>query len=147
MKIKSEKVLKRLENLFPGRYREIPLAENPDKILIKQLAVLKKHVYLQSFVNGEGDDFVHSHSWKYGTIAVGLLGRVTDYNLGTNETKTIKAPYFRYMPPSTLHSTNNPVNHLSIFIGLGQKIDDLKGYVAKNKIPWNQHIKKFVKRL
>ena len=139
-----------LESRFPERCREIPEAIEPDKILLRQFAIIKGHVYLQQFASGENPLYFHSHPWRRGTIAIGLRGSVMDQNLvGFWRHRVVKAPYFRFMGPNTVHNTTDPSpNHMSIFIGLGKKTD-AKGYWNEPAEPahWEKHIQKKVKRL
>jgi hypothetical protein len=139
-----------LEQWFPERCREVPEASDPDRILLRQFAIVKGCAYLQQFASGENPEFYHSHPWRHGTIAIGLRGRLIDHNfVGYWRHKEVRAPYFRYMGPNTVHNTTDPSpDHVSIFIGLGTKTND-KGYWVNPPKPqhWTNHIQRLVKRL
>lgn len=137
-----------LERKFPDRCREIPEATDTRRILIRQFAIVKEHVYLQQFASGENEEWMHSHPWRRGTIAIGLWGSVRDKHLG-NDMKTRRkfAPYLNYYGPTTIHQSTAPSpGHTSIFIGLGRKTDE-KYYFSSERKHWAQHILKMVKRI
>lgn len=137
-----------LEQCFPDRCREIPEATDTSRILIRQFAIIKEHVYLQQFASGENPAWMHSHPWKWGTIAIGLWGSVNDKHLGNDlRTRRKFAPYFNYYGPTLVHQSTAPSpGHTSIFIGLGRKTDD-KNYFPAARKHWRQHILKLVKRI
>lgn len=139
-----------LERVIPSRCREVPEATDPDRILLRQFAIIKGRAYLQQFASGENPLHYHSHPWRRGTLAIGLRGSVTDHGLvGYWRHRVVKAPYFRYMGPNTVHNTTDPSPaHMSIFLGLGKKTDD-KGYWGEPAEPthWTDHIQKLVRRL
>lgn len=143
-------IIQHLGQIWPSRYREIPEATDPAKVLLRQFALVKRHVYLQQFVNGENPNYYHSHPWRWGTIAIGLRGSLTDVSFGGYWPKRrFWAPYLRYMGPNHVHRTERPsADHLSIFIGLGTKTDQ-KGYWVDPGPPkhWSDHIKKQVERI
>lgn len=148
-----------LSRLFPGRCREIPEATNPDRILLRQFAIIKKYVYLQQFASGENPDWMHSHSWPRGTLAIGLWGSYNERRFAMS--RHTRAPYIRRMGPDTIHQTLDPSKgHTSIFIGLGKKTDGLKRYFNARAMlhtgehekyvhtkTWNDHIQRKVKRI
>lgn len=136
------------ERWFPNRCREVPEATKPDVVLIRQFAIIKEHVYLQQFASSENREWMHSHPWAWGTIAIGLAGSVRDKHLG-NDLKTRRkyAPYFNYYGPTTVHQSTGPSpGHTSIFIGLGRKTDEKNYFVAVRK-HWREHIQKIVRRI
>lgn len=136
------------KKLLPSRCREVPLATDPSRILLRQCALWKKRVYLQQFMCSEEQGWFHSHPWRRGTIAIGLRGELYETRLGGPvQGFRWKAPYFRIMGPNFYHRSFLPRNHLSIFIGLGEKTDD-KFYVpVKARVRWSDRIKKVVARL
>lgn len=140
-----------LAKWFPNRVREIPEARDPEQILIRQFAIIKERAYLQQFACSENHNWHHSHPWKWGTIAIGLSGSVTDHKYGMKHLeKRYKAPYIRYMGPAHIHRTSDPSpNHTSIFLGLGPKTDEKYYYQnpPSNQRHWTKHIKKVVKRI
>ena len=137
---------------MPSRCREIPEAQDPSRIVIRQFAIVKGRAYLQQFAGPEDVRWYHSHPWSKGTVAIGLWGSVAEETMGgpTNKRLWI-APYFRYMGPEFIHRTE-PLGpgHTSIFIGLGKKTDDKFYYPkldATTKRRWQEHVKKVVKRI
>lgn len=58
---------------FPDRCREIPEARNPERVVLRQVALVKRYVYLQQFASPEDPRFMHSHQW-HRTFAFGLWG-------------------------------------------------------------------------
>lgn len=137
------------KRLLPDRCREVPEATDPGRVLLRQLAIVKEHCYLQQFASGENCDYHHSHPWSLGTIAIGVSGAVGEERLaGPNRIRRYYAPYFRYMPPEFIHNTFAPsAGHTSIFIGLGRKTDDKHYFSIASKKHWRDHIKKLVKRI
>lgn len=157
-----------LELLFPSRCREIPEAQNPDRIVLRQFAIVKRYVYLQQFASSEDERFMHSHQWRR-TFAVGLRGSYTECRIA-GEPRQRHAPYFYTMDDSVVHHVQNPSpDHLSLFIGIGRD-DDLKHYYGspetKSKVPsdvaaggfaylrpvtrrsrWEDHVSKMVARI
>jgi hypothetical protein len=140
---------KLLSKWLPSRCREVPEATEVNQVLIRQFAIIRGHVYLQQFASSENPDWMHSHPWRYGTLALGLWGSVDDKHLGNDyRTKRKHAPYLNYYGPTTIHQSTNPSSgHTSIFIGLGRKSDDHKFYFKADRLHWRGHILKLVKRL
>lgn len=153
------------ERIAPHRCREIPEAQNPDRIVLRQVALVYRHVYLQQFASGEDPRFMHSHQWRR-MIAIGLWGKYSEARISGPD-RVRRAPYFYTMDASVVHHVQEPgPGHTSIFIGLGRD-DDLKfyygapdlanpeGYMvpsmgqkpATYRTPWHQHIQKMVKRI
>lgn len=133
-----------LARAFPERCREIPEAVNPNRVVLRQFAIWKRHVYLQQFASSEDPRWFHSHQWKR-TIAIGLWGSYTEER--HNVSRRVSAPYFYTMGPDVIHHVQNPSRgHTSIFVGLWRD-DDLKRYFRLAGVPWYQHIRKMVKRI
>lgn len=135
------------ERWLPSRCREIPEAQDPDRILLRQVALWKKHVYLQQFASGEDLRWMHSHPWRY-CIAIGIWGRYEERRLA-GPIRFRQAPYFFVLDNRDIHNVTYPSpGHTSIFIGLGEKTDN-KHYFDSfpTKIHWTEHIKVKVKRL
>lgn len=153
------------ERFFPSRCREIPEAQNPDRIVLRQFALVGRHVYLQQFASSEDERFMHSHQWRR-TIAIGLRGWYTEHRMA-GEPRLRIAPYFYTMDASVIHRVEDPSpNHTSIFIGIGRD-DDLKKYFgspvvidpkwtvagAPRVLPrtlcstWEAHVKRMVARI
>jgi hypothetical protein len=130
------------------RCREIPEAQNPDRIVLRQFAVIKRYVYLQQFASHEDAEWMHSHQW-YRTIAIGLWGWYIESRLAGRAARVRAAPYLYTMDDSVIHhvAVVSP-GHTSIFIGLWRN-DDLKHYYRADheRRLWSDHIKKMVKRI
>ena len=144
------------ERWFPDRCREIPEAQDPSRIVLRQVALWYRHVYLQQFASSEHKDWMHSHQWRH-TFALGLWGAYTEYRPG--QWPVIRcAPYAYGMDSEVVHQVVNPTpGHTSIFVGLWRD-DDLKYY--HKVVPsfgrrfrtgvtrlWSDHIKVMVKRI
>jgi hypothetical protein len=136
------------EYLFPDRCREIPEAQNPDRIVLRQFALIKRYCYLQQFASSEDMRWAHSHQWRY-TFALGLWGGYTETRLAGHARRRA-APYLFWMDASVIHQVCVPTpGHTSIFLGLWRD-DDLKHYYpvpAIAKRLWSDHVKKMVKRI
>lgn len=133
--------------LFPGRCRAIPEANNPDHCVLRQVAIVKRYVYLQQFASAEDREWMHSHQWEW-TIAVGLWGGYTEFRLAGRPKKRT-APYFYTMDSSIVHHVQRVTpGHTSVFVGLFRN-DDLKFYFPAHgeKRHWETHIKTQVKRV
>lgn len=135
------------ERFFLERCREIPEAQNPDRIVLRQFAIVKRYVYLQQFSSSEDENWQHSHQWLY-TIAIGLFGAYWEVRGHTIRRRT--APYFYAMDAAVTHRVLAPTpGHTSIFIGLWRN-DHLKHYFPDMPAgirTWEEHIKKQVKRI
>lgn len=133
------------ERWFPDRCREIPEAQHPDRIVLRQFALVKRYVYLQQFASSEAFDWMHSHQW-HRTIALGLWGSYTERR--HNIARKVRAPYLYTMGVDVVHQVILPSRgHTSIFVGLWRD-DDLKQYFRRGAgVPWEKHIKVKVKRV
>lgn len=136
-----------LSRWFPGRCREIPEARNPDRIVLRQFAIIKKYVYLQQFASSEDHRWMHSHQWHY-AIAIGLWGSYLERRLGGRFMKWRMAPYIYTMGHDVVHHVQRPSRgHTALFIGLFRD-DDLKRYYPTNgSRHWARHILKQVARI
>ena len=134
------------ERWFPDRCREIPEAQNPDRIVLRQVALVLRHVYLQQFASSEDPRWMHSHQWRW-TIAIGLWGFYSEFRMA-GEMRIRIAPYFYVMDETVVHQVQKPSpGHTSIFIGLWRD-DNLKQYFpADTAVSWEDHIKVKVKRI
>lgn len=140
------------------RCREIPEARNPECVLLRQFAIIRRYVYLQQFASSEDPRYQHSHPWHF-MIAIGLWGRYRERRMAGPDRER-KAPYCYTMDASHIHQVQNPApGHTSIFIGLWRD-DDMKHYYRTPtlvtgteaspvtvKVHWTDHIKKMVKRI
>lgn len=112
--------------LCPGRCREIPEAANPDRIVLRQVALIGRHVYLQQFASGEDPRFMHSHPYRF-MIAVGLWGSYIERRIA-GRTRTRRAPYLYTMDGGHVHHVQAPTaGHTSIFVGIGREADGSEG--------------------
>lgn len=140
------------EKLVPDRCREVPHARDSGRVLIRQVALVKRRAYLQQFASSEFDAseglYYHTHPWRLGTIAIGLYGELEEIRpRGVSGFRRWVAPYVRYMGPNFMHMSA-PVKpgHTSLFIGLGLKTDS-KFYHRADEVHWSEYIKTKVKRL
>lgn len=114
------------ERFFPARCREVPEAQNPERLVMRQFALVGRHVYLQQFCGDEDARFLHSHQWRW-TIAIGLWGKYIEHRLA-GPARLRRAPYFYVMDASVVHHVQHVApGHTSIFIGIGRD-DSLKKY-------------------
>lgn len=162
-----------LARIAPGRCREIPEAANPDRIVLRQFAIVKRYVYLQQFASGEDRLYMHSHPYRF-MIALGLWGAYTERRIA-GETRTRIAPYLYTMDGGHVHHVQNVTpGHTSIFAGFGRAADgsagdkryfgtpvdldesrasnddhiphEIAGAVTFSRL-WSKHIQKFVERI
>jgi len=131
---------------FPDRCREIPEAVNPDRIVLRQFALVKRYAYLQQFASSEDSSWMHSHQWLR-TIAIGLWGSYTERRIA-GWARRVCAPYLYTMDAGVVHHVLHPsLGHTSIFIGLWRNDDLKKYYFSDQGVPWEEHIKVKVKRI
>lgn len=132
---------------FPHRCREVPEAQDPDRIVLRQFAIVRRYVYLQQFAGSEDAGWMHSHQW-WRTFAFGLWGSYTERRLGGDFGRRVRAPYAYSMGRDVVHQIRAPSpGHTSIFIGV-LRDDDLKAYFpADCGVHWAHHILKWVKRV
>lgn len=141
--------------LVPERCREIPEARDPSRVVLRQFAVVLRHVYIQQFASSEDERYMHNHQWAW-TIAVGLSGSYEEHRIA-GPFHLRKAPYFFAMDASTVHHVQRPSGgHTSLLIGLWRD-DTLKHYYGTpadntcdaqtTRVPWPRHIKRFVKQI
>ncbi len=151
----------------PARCREIPEAVNPDRIVLRQVALWKRHLYLQQFSGSEDPSWMHSHQWRW-TLAVGLWGAYVERRLG-QQARIRRAPYCYAMSHEVVHRVSLPSpGHTSLFLGLWRD-DDLKHYYPTFqqvgldggllglewerqhsrawRKPWEAHVQKMVARI
>jgi hypothetical protein len=132
----------------PGRCREIPEANNPDRIVLRQVALVKRYAYIQQFASSEDPRWMHSHQWHY-MFALGLWGGYTEVRPnGWSRFRT--APYAYVMDQGHIHHVQCPgPGHTSLFVGLFRQ-DSLKHYFphpALYRRTWTDHVKKMVARI
>ncbi len=114
------------ERVCPSRTREIPEAQNPDRIVLRQVALIGRHLYLQNFASSEDPRYLHSHQW-FRTFALGLWGGYVEHRLA-GPSRVRRAPYFYTMDASVIHRVAMPSSgHTSLFLGLWRE-DSLKHY-------------------
>lgn len=143
------------ERALPERCREIPEAQNPERIVLRQVALISRHLYLQQFASSEDASWMHSHQWHF-TIALGLWGSYTEWRPGAAPRERI-APYLYWMDESVIHHVQAPSEgHTSLFLGLWRD-DGLKYYhgvegrlrryrTGVSRL-WSDHVIKQVKRI
>lgn len=154
--------------LVPGRCREIPEAANPDRIVLRQVAIVRRHVYLQQFASAEDPRYMHSHPYRR-LIALGLWGGYLERRIAGRDHRR-RAPYLYFMDGGHVHHVQTPTEgHTSIFVGIGREPDDSQGdkhyygaptidshdrpsasmrqTVRTIRASWRTHIRKKVKRI
>jgi hypothetical protein len=129
---------------IPSRCRAIPEATDPDRILLYQVAIWSRRIYLQSFASGEQVGWSHAHEGP--VLCIGLWGSYTDRALIGTE-RRIRAPYVRYLGREVWHRVADPSRgHTSIFVVIRRERE--RQYVSESAvIPWQQHVKKEVARI
>lgn len=150
--------------LVPGRCREIPEARNPERIVLRQVALVKRYVYLQQFASSEDPRYMHSHPYRL-MIAIGLWGMYVEHRIA-GRSHVRRAPYLYVMDGGHVHHVQQPSRgHTSIFIGIGRAADGEIGDKRYYGVPrqtyatddykavatwwrsWQDHIVKQVKRI
>jgi hypothetical protein len=148
------------EKWFPERCREIPEAVNPNRVVLRQVALIYRGLYLQQFASAEDPRFLHCHQW-HRTYALGLWGAYTEHRMA-GPAKRRRAPYFYSMDASVVHHVQDVTpGHTSLFLGLWRE-DALKHYFGVPKVAdapacegdpvtvpkkWEKHIRVMVKRI
>lgn len=145
----------RLANVvFPSRCREIPESTDPDRILLRQFAIIRRYVYLQQFASSEAEDWFHAHNW-FIIVAIGLWGGYKEEIMPPGHTPIEKferrAPYLTFMDRTIRHRVSCPsTGHTSLSIGLGPNYGD-RTYFHRNDpstpVSWQNHVKKLVRRI
>jgi hypothetical protein len=138
------------ERIVPGRCREIPEAREPDQILLRQVALISRRVYLQQFASAEDHRYYHRHEGP--VLCIGLWGSYVDVELKRRKMgitlilRRICAPYIRYMPADYWHHVERPRNQCSIFVVLRRQRE--RYYTEGGRSwPWKEHVKKQVERI
>lgn len=133
------------ERLAPDRCREIPEATDPTRVVLRQVALIKRYLYVQQFASGENPEWMHSHQWLR-TFALGLWGGYRERR--HNISRWVSAPYAYTMGVDVIHQVIDPTpGHTSLFLGLFRN-DDLKQYFRTHQgTPWEDHIQVKVKRI
>lgn len=154
-----------LSRVWPSRCREIPEPTDPDRVLLRQFAIVKHHAYLQQFASGENPRFMHSHPYAR-MLAIGLFGSYLETRIA-GRPKRRRAPYLFAMDGGHVHHVTEPSpGHTSIFIGWGRVPDGDVGDKHYYGVPvyrstsqmfgpepitrrrlWSDHIERFVKRI
>lgn len=126
--------------LFPKRCREIPEANNPDRIVLRQFAIARQYVYLQSFASGEDPEWFHSHQWRW-LLCFVLWGSYVETRL--NLRRRVRAPWVYLMGPSTIHQVTEPRAHTSLAIGMARDEDARRYFprTALEGVDWREHVK------
>ena len=130
--------------VVPGRCREIPEALHPNRILLRQVAIIRRHVYLQSFASSEDAGWMHSHEFRR-AIAIGLWGSYIESTPG--DEGVVKAPYVKCMGPGMMHRVSHPSpGHTSLLIGT-RRVSSRTYYRTPIGRDWSRHVKRQVERL
>lgn len=139
--------------VVPSRVREIPDARDPSRVLLRQVAIVKRRVYLQGFASHEDRGFYHSHGAPL--IVIGLWGAYTEWRPGrswptlySHVVRRRAAPYVYAMSGGALHRVAAPApGHTSIAIYLGEP--DRWHYSERDgsAVHWTEHVRRKVVRL
>ena len=125
------------ERIMPQRCREIPEARAPWRTLLRQVAIVRRWVYLQGFASGESRRWYHAHGRKL--LVIGLRGSYTEHRPGRPSVRR-SAPYAHTMGVHELHRVSAPSeDHCSIavFFTRGERY-----YVSANgreRRRWQEH--------
>lgn len=115
-----------LLRIAPSRCREIPEAQNPDRIVLRQFALVKRYAYLQQFASGEDPHYMHSHPYRW-MLALGLWGGYTEHRIAGASRRRM-APYLYAMDGGHVHHVQDVTpGHTSIFAGWGRAADGERG--------------------
>jgi hypothetical protein len=127
----------------PGRCREIPEAQDPSRILLRQVAIVSRRVYLQQFASGEGPD-MHAHEGP--VLVLGLWGSYREQRLVGTE-RRVQAPYAYVMGRDVVHRVDRPSpGHTSIFVILRRERE--RQYMRAGSMwSWREQVKQEVKRI
>jgi hypothetical protein len=157
--------------ICPSRCREIPEADNPTwpdgspRVLLRQVALVKRYVYLQQFACSEDARYMHSHPYRF-MVALGLWGGYVEHRIaGPAILRT--APYCYTLDGGHVHHVQHPTaGHTSIFAGFLRAADGSLGdkryfgapydQAFDGDVPlppqtrrklWSDHIRKMVARI
>lgn len=121
--------------LWPSRCREIPEANNPDRLVLRQFAIVKRYAYLQQFASAEDPRFMHSHPYRF-MLAIGLWGGYLERRIA-GAPRRRRAPYLYALDGGHVHHVQEPTRgHTSVFVGIGRAEDDTEGDKRYFGVPW-----------
>jgi hypothetical protein len=128
--------------VVPGRCRVVPESLRPSQVLLRQVALVSRRVYLQGFASGEHIDWAHSHgAW---VLVLGLYGACSEWRPG--RTKARSAPYCYLMAPGEFHQVVAPTpGHTSIAIYFAEPARFYAPVAAIKH--WTEHVRKRVRRV
>lgn len=131
--------------VLPERVREIPESLDPGRVLLRQLAIVRRSVYLQGFASGEDARWLHSHQWRW-TIVLGLWGSYTERRMAGSERRR-RAPYVTVMSADVVHQVTDPSpGHTSLLVGLRRDDSMRKYFPAGIGRHWSVHVRRLVRR-
>lgn len=141
-----------LSRLAPSRCREIPEATEPERVLLRQFAIVHRVCYLQQFASGENPRYYHRHEFRRVWCLV-LSGGYWESRPGA-EDRFVSAPMLYSMTQQVLHRVTRPLpGHTSIFFGWSRNGERVyfREYSDPSldllPIPWQDHVKQQVKRI
>lgn len=135
------------ERYVPSRCREVPEAKHPDRILIRQVAIIPRVLYLQQIASDEHWGFMHRHEFRW-AVCIGLWGSYCDRRLGRRTWTDVVAPYLRVMDGDVWHQVRSPSEgHTSLFLGLGRFQERRYCHCAIKTWSWEDHVTETVKRI
>jgi hypothetical protein len=135
------------ERWVPERCREVPEARNPERLVLRQVALVRRYAYLQQFASGEDESYCHSHQWRWLLVFV-LWGSYLEYRLVGDRVRLRRAPAAYLMGPDCIHRVNWPSRgHTSLAIGFWRDEAARQYFPVYAGKPWRQHVKQLVKRI
>jgi hypothetical protein len=131
--------------LLPSRVREIPDARDPSRVLLRQVAIIKRRVYLQGFASHEDRRFYHSHGAPL--LVIGIWGGYVERRPGDVDTLH-EAPYAYTMGADELHAVDAPSpGHTSIAVYAGEPDRMHVPVDGGPAVHWTEHVRRRVVRL
>lgn len=151
--------------LFPWRSRIVPAAEDPERPLLKQFAILRAGrfgaLYLQHFVTPEPREFVHCHRWHSmrSWVLSGLF--IEERPLDPNQRYHIHERFGSYsMSHTVIHRVEFWSRRCWTLFWMSPELSDAWGWwhvadrnapqpwkILGNFIPWRDHIQKRIESL
>jgi hypothetical protein len=135
--------------VVPSRCREIPECGGR-RILLRQVALVGRTVYLQGFASGEDPAYMHSHPGTL-VLVLGIWGACSERRLGRARVRRRVAPYAYAMDDATIHLNTEPTRgHTSIvaFLGRVEPGPDREYFPADTRgVPWHEHTSVRVRRV
>lgn len=131
------------ERLVPERCREIPEALHPERFVLRQVALVRRRLYLQQISGSEDLEWAHHHEGP--ALCLGLWGSYWEKRLiGTWRKR--KAPYLLYMSRDIFHLVAWPSpGHTSLFLLIRRERD--RHYAPVDLRHWKDHVLQQVRRI